>query len=200
MEKMCIEVNRCAENDCRGEDVSRLSSIPELALRETMQIIAKEGRISQLLEINKMDMDFFVDIYSSEKITPLMTALESKQLEVTKLLLEMKADPNHESLNDLRPLEILVSKYHDKEIFKNALDLLMKHNADIHYKNANGENLLFSAVKANNREAVEVLLALGVDPNLKNTQGKTAAEVAKRLGHRSLRNILYYWPRVLSAN
>ena len=191
MEKMCVEVNQCKDDECRGEDVSRLITIPELAFRESLQKIARDGDIEQLKTIKKMGIDFFVDIYGARMVTPLMTALDKNQLEVAELLLQMKADPNHKSLTGVKPVEILIANYHKKADFEFALDLLLKHGADIGYRNANIETLLFAAVRANNQGAVEVLLAKGLDAKAKNLQGKNARDIAKEMKLKPIRKVLF---------
>lgn len=191
MAKMCVEINRCKEDECRGEDVSRLSTIPEIAFRETLQTVAREGRIEILDQIESMNIDFFVDIYGGKKITPLMTALDKKQLKVAEKLLSMGANPNHQSLSNVRPVEILIGSYKDKDQFEEALDMLIKAGADIGYRNAQGETLLFAAVRANNHGAVEVLLSKGLDPKAKNREGKYARDIAKTMKLKPIRQALF---------
>lgn len=190
-EKMCIEVNICQEDDCLGEGVSRMSSIPEMALRETMQTIAREGKLEELKQIKKMKIDFFVDTYGADRVSPLMTAIENKQIATAAQLLKMGANANHQSLSGVRPVEQLIASYHDKAEFEEMINLLIKSGADIGLRNKNSESLLFAAVRANNLAALEILLSKGLDPKAINSQGKTAKDVAKQLKHKSLRKMLF---------
>ncbi|MFY7994158.1 MAG: trypsin-like peptidase domain-containing protein [Bacteriovoracaceae bacterium] len=190
-QQMCIEVNVCQEDDCLGEGVSRISSIPEIALRETMQTIAREGKLEELKQIKKMNIDFFVDTYGADGVSPLMTAIENKQIETAAELLKMGASANHQSLSGVRPVELLIASYHNKAQFEEMINILIRSGADIGYKSRNSESLLFAAVKANNQAALEVLLSKGLEAKAKNAQGKTAKDIAKQLKHKTLRKILF---------
>jgi len=191
MQNMCVEVNVCKEDECRGEDVSRMSSIPEIALRSTMESIARSGHLELLEQIEQMNIDFFVDIYGADRVSPLMIALENQRLDVVKLLLKMKADPNLQDMSGRRPFDIITKEFKTKDSFEEVADLLLKFGGDLEYRDSNSETLLFKAVRNNNLAAVEVLINKNLNIWAKNKDGKTAKDIAKSLKFKPIRKALY---------
>jgi ankyrin repeat protein len=64
--------------------------------------------------------------------------------------------------------------------------LLLAHGASANATQAGGFSPIFSAVIANRRDLVEMLLACGADPHLRSDQGKTPADFARERGHAEL--------------
>jgi hypothetical protein len=90
MEFMCLESNRCDDSECRGEDVSRLSSIPELAALNPLLAAARLGDMQQAEAI--LSEDFWVDIYGKDGKSALLVAAEAGQARILDLLLKRGAD------------------------------------------------------------------------------------------------------------
>lgn len=67
-----------------------------------------------------------------------------------------------------------------KHGFHKSLKLLINAGAKVNAKNTRNETALHGAVQASSycRECIEVLLENGADPNIKNRDGRTPAELA----------------------
>ena len=53
-----------------------------------------------------------------------------------------------------------------------------------------GDSVLHRAIRAGHLGVVEVLLAVGADPNKRNAQGRTPLNLAGQLGHKSIITLL----------
>ena len=77
--------------------------------------------------------------------------------------------------------------YAAKAGFLTVINLLIERGATIDATDNNGETALFEAIRSTikdsekQRAAIEVLLAKGADPNLKNRKGLTPLQVAQRM-------------------
>ena len=106
--------------------------------------------------------------------TPLHYAIEFNQdSQAVLALLRLGADPNLPNSNGSRPLFMLTSSPDSL----NKLDMLLGFGADLEDTDHNGESLLHRAVRSGNAELASNLLDLGVDPNLKNRQGRSALDI-----------------------
>lgn len=69
--------------------------------------------------------------------------------------------------------------------YKNDLQmmrLLVRHGAQVDFPNCQGETPLMKASMAGNREAIIELLAMGANSELRNNEGLTAQNMAKKNG------------------
>ncbi len=123
MKNMCIEINRCGDDECRGEEASRIATIPELALRDSIHLAASVGNLEFFEQLEEMKVNLFVDIYGPDKVTPLMVALKHKQLSIASKLIKLGASPTHKSLDGKTPFDI-ASQILEVELRKEALELL----------------------------------------------------------------------------
>jgi ankyrin repeat protein len=72
-----------------------------------------------------------------------------------------------------------------------AAAVLIKHGADINFRDAQGFTVLHHAVKKKfTQKQVGELVKLGADPSVKNHDGETPSELAKRLGQTGLTKFL----------
>jgi ankyrin repeat protein len=142
--------------------------------------------------------------------SPLSTAIEMKNLELVKLLVEHGADvnpkfPNPNPLSEAVAVgskEIVsyliekgadVNKIDDmgfapvhnavfKEVNSEILTLLLEHGANPDIKDPNGETPLFYAVRNRDPEKVKILLDHGARLNVTNNKGETPYIIGMQVG------------------
>ncbi|XP_067659826.1 uncharacterized protein [Haliotis asinina] len=74
---------------------------------------------------------------------------------------------------------------------RNVVELLVSRGADVSLVDDGGYNILHWACMRGDRKTVEFVLSLdAVDVNARNSDGQTAADVARDLGHRQLSDLL----------
>lgn len=151
--KMCIEVNKCADNACRGEDVSRLTSIPEVGIQRMLNKAAEAGDMVVVERLLKLST--WVDFYTKDMETALMKASKAAKTKVIQALLVKGADVNRQDLNGNSPLHHLVKVLNKKT--SDALFVLLKAGVNTSLKNMNGETALELARKIN-PEGAKVLI------------------------------------------
>eukprot|EP01045_Picozoa_sp_COSAG04_P000823 COSAG04_NODE_23_length_37908_cov_41.289825_17_plen_545_part_00 len=137
----------------------------------------------ELLLQYKADIDMLVE-WNSEaapaeegqmyKSTALSRAVANNQKPAVQLLLERGANPNLADNEELTPLmEAAVNG------FPPLLQLLLKHKADIDAKHQLGTAFHFGC-GTDHADCVEVLVSAGCDIHIKNDQGRTGWEEARR--------------------
>ena len=208
MALMCIEAKKCNDSECRGEDVSRITSIPEYAVKDALFRLAAKGDQKELEKLTKNK--FWIDIYGKDGKTALMTAVENKRLGLVKFFLGKKADPKIADVNGNTVLHILapVLNVKNSTVLKTLLDggatleeknmsgetallvaarslnlegvkALIKAGADKNALDKNGENVLFAFARKGDKKAVSELVLLGVDSSVRNTAGEMVDEIKK---------------------
>jgi len=90
--KMCIEANKCADGACRGEDVSRLTSIPEVSVQVALNKAASTGDLVTMERILKLNL--WVDFYGKDGQSALMKAAIAGQTKAMEILIKKGADIN----------------------------------------------------------------------------------------------------------
>ncbi|XP_067669995.1 cyclin-dependent kinase 4 inhibitor C-like [Haliotis asinina] len=74
---------------------------------------------------------------------------------------------------------------------RDVVELLVSQGADASLVDDVGNNILHWACEGGDRETVEFVLSLdAVDVNARNNNGRTAADLARGLGHRQLSDLL----------
>lgn len=144
---MCTEAKQCDDNGCRGEDVSRVSSVPEVNLYPSLMSAAVTGNLKLLSKI--ISLGTWIDFYLADGQSALLKAAGAHQVDVIKYLLDHDANPK------------LVD---------------VKGNSALHL-------LALAVPQVDVSEAISLFLAAGVDPDLRNGEGKTALEIALQRGH-----------------
>lgn len=134
-ENECFKSKRCEDtNTCRGEDVIRITELPEIRRGGKVHLNAKQGNVEELKEL--LDNFTWVDVIDEEGASPLMTAVKNSQIEVVKLLLSKGANANHQDANGNTALHILAQRGQDKsEVYK----LLVRSGAKSTIKNNRGQ-------------------------------------------------------------
>jgi Trypsin-like peptidase domain/Ankyrin repeats (3 copies) len=90
-ELMCVGAKKCPIDGCRGEDVSKITSVPEISVQKLLTIAAEAGDVETVKKVLKLKT--WIDFSDRNGVTVLMRAVRANQTEVVKLLLEAGADP-----------------------------------------------------------------------------------------------------------
>ena len=109
-------------------------------------MICKFNRYKYLLELNKKNIKFNVDILNKNKETPLIISINNNSIECLEILIKMGANISIRNKADLSPL-MLACKYG----YANIVDILINNGADINEKNILGETPL-SIAQMNHHE------------------------------------------------
>ncbi len=166
---MCVQSNMCKDSKCRGEDVSRMTSIPEVAVMKTLNDAAFTGDVETLKSVLKLNT--WVDFYDSNRQSPLMKAARGARTEALKLLLAKGADLNLIDVDGNTVLHHLVLTLNDKSA--DALDVLVAAKIDLEKKNFAGETALRVAGRLKNSAAARLLIKAGADKNSVDKKGET---------------------------
>lgn len=103
-ELMCIEAKKCKNDECRGEDVSRVTSAPEISIQKMFNLAAERGDVETIKEV--LSLNTWVDFSNEKGETALMKAVQGNNLEVVKLLVAAGADPKREDAGGISSLMI----------------------------------------------------------------------------------------------
>lgn len=90
--RMCIDLFRCENDSCRGEDVTRIMTIPEVAVQKALVTAAEKGNLIELDKI--LALRTWVDFYGVDGESALMKATRAVQAESMKRLIAKGADVN----------------------------------------------------------------------------------------------------------
>lgn len=205
---MCIEAKKCEDNACRGEDVSRMTSIPEYAVKDALFRAAEKGDVSELDKLTKVK--FWIDIYGADGRTALMKAAENKKADFVAKLIEKGSGVKIQDAKGNSALHILapVLSKSSSEILKSILSAggiveakntagetpllvaartlniagvkaLISAGADKNAVDKNNETVLFAFTRNGDKGIVRDLIALGVDATVKNKDGQTIEDLKK---------------------
>eukprot|EP01102_Stenamoeba_stenopodia_P011152 TRINITY_DN3415_c0_g1_i1.p1 TRINITY_DN3415_c0_g1~~TRINITY_DN3415_c0_g1_i1.p1 ORF type:complete len:754 (+),score=141.18 TRINITY_DN3415_c0_g1_i1:252-2513(+) len=122
-------------------------------------------------------MEIDIDYARNDGVTALNAVAQNGYLEVAKILLERKANPNKCSRNKVSPLLIAAQEGH-LEMVK----LLLAHGANIHHA-VDGATALFIAAQQGHKDIVVVLIESGADVNAVRNNGVSVMMVAKAKSH-----------------
>lgn len=153
-EKFCLESNRCTEDGCHGEDVSRITSIPEVALKTLMNKAAETGDVATLEKILKLKV--WVDFYGKDGESSLMKAAATGSVEAVEFLVKNGADVNLTDANGDTALHKLARVLRKRNV--GALNALMAAGADLQKTNKYGQTPWKAALKAKNLRGVYHLM------------------------------------------
>lgn len=205
-DKQCIESNRCTNEGCRGEDVTRITAIPEVGLQRVLNRAAQSGDLATVQKILKLNL--WVDFYTKDGQTALMKAASTAKEAILKALLEKGAEVNlqdaagntalHHLAKILSPktataLTVLTSSKANLELRNDAAEtpllmaarhlnlagvkMLIAAGAEKNALDSNGESALFAFARKGDQKAMKELIALGVDAAIKNKDGALASEI-----------------------
>jgi len=124
-----------------------------------------------------------VDVYDSNKETPLLVASVSGQTDIVRWLLDHGADANTRSYNSWTPLHYAVCNTHFE-----AVRVLLEHNVDINAQDLSGETPLYDCLASSDSSQEEIvnmvrqLLEHGADTNIPNHYHTTALHLVSSSG------------------
>lgn len=122
-----------------------------------------------------------VDSKNREGLTALIRQISSASLDDIQLMLELGADPNQRGNGGETPLIMLteISSASPNDGREGAaMEVLIKHGADVNATDDLGSSALLHAVQNATRATVETLVRAGADVNQPNKEGVTPLMVA----------------------
>ena len=122
-----------------------------------------------------------ISAFSPDGFTPLHLAAFFGQAETTRILLDLDADPNVVSRNELKvmPLHSAAAGRH-----VDVARLLVEADADVNATQRHGYTPLHAAAENDDVELAELLLDAGADRSARTDAGQTPADMAEAAGHR----------------
>lgn len=160
--KMCIEANKCADDKCRGEDVTRMTAIPEVATKEALNLAALSGDMVNLERLLKLNI--WVDFSTKDGVTSLMLAMQGGKAQAAEALIVRGADVNLQDAEGNTSLHHLVKNLDNK--IEDALKVLVSAKINLEARNNMGETALQIAAKNKNALGVKLLIAAGADQSV----------------------------------
>lgn len=176
--RKCRMSKRCEEEACQGEGISKLESVPELSLMQSLHQASASGDEATLDQI--LELGIWVDIYGARGVTPLMRAAKGQLQGPMLKLLNHGADPLLSDDKGETVLHYLAVNLTDKN--QDLLSMLVAAGASLEARNDRGETALLVAARWFNLEGVRLLAAAGADKNVQNGHGKSVWDIFQRLG------------------
>lgn len=163
--KMCVKTNVCKEDDCRGEDVSRMTSIPEVAIQKTLETAALKEDITVLAQL--MVRNTWLDFPNKVGTTVLMKAAAAGKAQSVQMLIDAGASVDAKDTQDNTALHLAATKLNS-----DLLAALVAGGAKLDAKNLKGETALQIAANALNLPATKLLIEAGAEKNVLNANGE----------------------------
>lgn len=176
--KKCIEANKCKDNECRGEDITRTTAVPEIGAKAVLDGAAISGDLENLKKI--LDLNIWVDIYLKDGKSAFMKAVTALQVDAAKILLEKGADINLRDAVGNTALHLLAINL--KREKAELLNLLKSAKSNFEIRNNAGETALHMAAKVGNKIAAKMLIEHGAEKNALDNNGETILFKFARLG------------------
>ncbi len=149
--------------------------------------IAREKASLELIQ-TLIDSGAEVNQSNNYKFTPLhvLSDQKTRSQDITNLLISHGADVNAKQQDDYTP--IMEAAESDNTDF---IKCLHKNNASLNEYEAKGNTALHLAILKGRYNAAKTLIELGADVSIKNSQGKTALDLAKDKNATELIPLLY---------
>lgn len=189
-DKMCQEVFTCEDDKCRGEDVTRITDIIELAQGEKVLAAASVG--DKAVVEAYLALKGWANMYDNARESILMKAAAGQQMEIAAMVMNAGADVSLQDLSGKTALHHLAAGAVSVEGSAEFLKTMLGKGLQINAQDTLGETALMKAVKARNAAMVEMLLNSGADAKLINKAGLSALKMTKwyNLKHSKIRKLL----------
>lgn len=156
---MCIESNKCEDEECRGEDATRTTSIPEIALMPLLHKAAAENDVAAIKRI--LSLEIWIDMNGEDGQSALLKAAKAGAASSLEYLVQSNASVKMSDINGDSALHHLARVLKpDQEV---SLKLLINSGADLELRNNQNETPLMSAKKARNKRAMKMLVRAGAN-------------------------------------
>jgi V8-like Glu-specific endopeptidase len=173
--KGCQEVYVCDDDKCRGEDVTRITDIIELAQRDQVLAAAASGDVATLDAY--IAAKGWINIYDNSLNTLLSAAAGGQQAEMVSKLLALGVDAQLNNVDGQTPLHKLAGIKNATVATESVFASLSTAGVKIDAQDKDLNTALHLAVKANNIRMVILLVDAGANPRLENALGKTPMEL-----------------------
>lgn len=117
--------------------------------------------------------------------SPLQLAINRKDIDQVKILLDHGANVNAKTIIDFVPLSRAVIKAD-----KNMCALLISRGADVNATNSSGDSPLFFAIRDDHEDICDLLISKGADVNIKDKHGYTPLKLSKMLKRENITKLL----------
>ena len=142
--------------------------------RYTSLHAAVNGGYSRTIISKIIDHGADVNVTNKKNVTPLMIACHKRITYAINILLNAGADPNISDAKGNTCIQNAVGKGCSKD----ALETIVNHRADVNAVNKKHATALMIACASSNKDAINVLLDAGADPNITDGMGNTCIQIA----------------------
>jgi V8-like Glu-specific endopeptidase len=161
--KLCLQAKKCPVDGCRGEDVSRMTSVPEVALKASLEEAIDTNNVELLDQV--LEFGAWVDFYGKDGVSALMRASEKSETLIVEKLIAKKADV---TLADAQGNTAL---HHAAKSAIDNISVLVAAKASLDARNNAGQTSLLVAAKALNLASVKLLINAGADKGAVDNSG-----------------------------
>lgn len=168
--EMCLESKVCKDDECRGETVTRVSTIPEISLYNMFMDAARNGKIETIQKILKLDV--WVDFYLTNGESPLFKAVKFGHTEVIKALVHRGARADLQNAEGVSPLHYIAT--YSQKPAQDILEILLGAKPNLEVKDSKGLTPVLAAANYLNIEAIQKLVSSGANINAIDEYGETA--------------------------
>ncbi len=153
-----------------------MMAMPLYSTAQGLTALMKAASEGQLDTVKKLSKTQNINTRDQEKQTALYYALINGHTESALFLIDQKADLKNVNDREDSALTIATSLNNHKVM----LALLKKDAALINKVSLSGKSPLMEAARFGNRQTLEILLGSQADITLKNKNGQTALDIAKK--------------------
>uniref|UniRef100_A0A1I8P306 Uncharacterized protein n=1 Tax=Stomoxys calcitrans TaxID=35570 RepID=A0A1I8P306_STOCA len=151
---------------------------PQASLERMILWAVNEKKIGEIREILRLDPETVAAV-DEDGYTPLHRAAYNNYVDIAKLLLQHKADPNARTKLGWTPLHSACKWSHAETV-----TLLLQHGADVNAQSDGLQTPLHVAATVSNcrNTATVLLMNSDIKPQLSNNSEETAEQIAVRTG------------------
>lgn len=168
-EKFCIEAKKCENNKCRGEDVTRILSVPEIGIQRALNRASESGNMVNLEKL--LALNVWVDFYTKDGQSALMKGVIAGKINSVKALIARGANVNLKDVDGNTAIHLLSTHLNAEN--EDILKLLIVSGAKLEEKNNLEETPLLRAAKTLNLSAVKILISNGANKNALDSNGES---------------------------